>query len=258
MRRYLSLAVMALTAAAGTTAAADKGTVVVVGGGQSGQPLARILAEQGYTVRVMVRDPARASGLPGAAQVVAGDATKPRTLTAGLVGADYVIATIGSACERDKAFPPGAGPEDVDYLGIGNLATAAKAAGVRQFVMLSSIGAGNTDPKAPLNAMCGMVLDWKGRGEEALRTSGVPYTIVRPGGLKPFPGQPACTEGVEPLGLAARDTLPGGVVCRADVALVMADALGNPDALGKTVELAADKKLALDAWRSAWPTLPKD
>jgi hypothetical protein len=38
----------------------------------------------------------------------------------------------------------------------------------------------------------------------------------------------------------------------------MADALGNPDALGKTVELAADKKLALDAWRSAWPTLPKD
>jgi uncharacterized protein YbjT (DUF2867 family) len=106
--------------------------------------------------------------------------------------------------------------------------------------------------------MCGMVLEWKGKGEDALRSSGLPYTIVRPGGLKPFPGQPACPEGVEPLSLNARDSIQGGVVCRADVALVMAGALGNADALGKTVELKADKTLPLDGWRSAWAGLPKD
>lgn len=258
MQRFAILGIFVLAAAMSPASAADKGTVVVVGGGQSGQPLARILVEQGYDVRVMTRNPAKASGLPAEAKVVAGDATRPETLGAGLKGADYVIATIGSACERDKPFPEGAGPEDVDYLGIEKLAQASKAAGVRQFVMLSSIGAGNRDPKATLNAMCGMVLEWKGKGEDALRNSGVPYTIVRPGGLKPFPGQPACKEGLEPLSLNARDSMPGGVVCRADVALVMVDALGNAAALGKTVELKADKTLALDAWRSAWAGLPKD
>jgi uncharacterized protein YbjT (DUF2867 family) len=258
MQRSAILGIVALATAMGTASAADKGTVVVVGSGQSGQPMARILVDQGYDVRVMTRNPAKASGLPAAAKVVAGDATRPETLGPALQGADYVIATIGAACERDKPFPAGASPEDIDYRGIEKLAQASKAAGVRQFVMLSSIGAGNTDPKAPLNSMCGMVLEWKGKGEDALRNSGVPYTIVRPGGLKPFPGQPACQEGVEPLSLNARDSIQGGVVCRADVALVMADALGNTDALGKTVELKADKSLAIDAWRSAWASLPKD
>jgi len=258
MQRFAILGIVVLAAAMSPASAADKGTVVVVGGGQSGQPLARILVDQGYDVRVMTRNPATASGLPAAARIVGGDATRPETLGPGLKDADYVIATIGSACERDKPFAAGAGPEDIDYRGIEKLARAAKAAGVRQFVLLSSIGAGNTDPKAPLNAMCGMVLEWKGKGEDALRNSGVPYTIVRPGGLKPFPGQPACKEGIEPLALAARDSMSGGVVCRADVALVMADALGNAAAVGKTVDLKADKALAVDAWRSAWAGLPQD
>jgi hypothetical protein len=87
----------------------------------------------------------------------------------------------------------------------------------------------------------------------------VPYTIVRPGGLKPFPRQPPCVEGREPLLLYARDVDRGpGIVCRADVALVAIDALGNPNALGKTVNLVVDKQLALDAWRQAWAALPAD
>ena len=32
------------------------------------------------------------------------------------------------------------------------------------------------------------VLIWKGKGEDAVRASGVPYTIVRPGGLTDKPG----------------------------------------------------------------------
>jgi uncharacterized protein YbjT (DUF2867 family) len=248
------------TALAACSSLGDRpSTVLIVGGGQSGAPLARILKDQGYAVRVMVRDPARASGLPTGVVVVAGDATQPATLAAGFAGADYVIATIGSACVANKPFPPGAGPADIDFLGTANLVDAARAAGARQFVMISALGAGDTNPKTPLNQLCGMALDYKGRAEAHLRRSGVPFTIVRPGGLKPLPRQPACVEGQEPLALYARNEDRGaGVVCRADVALVIADALGNRDALGKTVNLVVDRQLPVAAWRQAWPALPAD
>jgi uncharacterized protein YbjT (DUF2867 family) len=261
MRRSKQLGIFILAALLGPAAAmaADKGTAVVVGGGQSGAPLAQALLDAGYTVRVVVRNPAKASGLPAKAQVVAGDVTQPATLAPALKGADYVLSTIGATCTPKQPFPPGGSPEDVDYRGIGNLAAAAKSAGVRQIVLLSSLGAGDTNPKAPLNGMCGMVLDWKGRGEASLRASGVPYTIVRPGGLKPFPGQPACEGGKEGLLLYARDGNGGaGSLCRTDVALVMADALGNKDALNKTVSLIGSKQEPVDGWRKAWASLPKD
>ena len=119
MKRCLFLFVLLLTLGLGATVApaADKGTVVVVGGGQSGRPLAQILVEQGYTVRVMVRNPDRASGLPAEAKVVQGDVTKPDSLGAGLSGADFVISTIGAPCFRDRAPDPGSFPEDVDNRG---------------------------------------------------------------------------------------------------------------------------------------------
>ena len=50
----------------------------------------------------------------------------------------------------------------------------------------------------------------------------------------------------------------GGALCRGDVGLVMADALGNPDALGKTINLVGDKQSELTAWRSASATIPAD
>ena len=193
LRPFATLALAASIAGCATTNAAPN-VAVVIGRGQSGAPLARILKEQGYTVRVMVRDPSRAKGLPEGVQVVSGDATQPASLLAGLKGADYVLSTIGANCVPKKDFPARGAPQDVDYRGIENLAAAAKQAGIGQVVLMSSLSAGDTDPKAMLNAMCGMVLQWKGNGEASLRASGVPYTVVRPGGLKPFPGQPECFE----------------------------------------------------------------
>ncbi len=261
--KYLKpLAMLALSATLAACATMDTNqpkTAVVIGGGQSGAPLARILKEQGYDVRVMVRDPSRVKGLPDGVQVVAGDATDSASLVAGLAGADYVLSTIGANCVPQQPFPEGGSPADVDYRGIEKLAAASKAAGVRQFVLMSALGAGDADPKTMLNSMCGMVLEWKGRGEASLRASGLPYTIVRPGGLKPFPGQPECFEGKEPLALyGLKDPRGPGALCRADVGMVMANALGNPDALGKTVNLVADKALPLDAWRTAWTAIPRD
>lgn len=258
---FLSCLGAALFLHIGASVAVEKPTVLVIGAGQSGQPTVRILVEQGFDVRVMVRDPSRVSGIPASAKVVAGDVTRPESLSAAFEGIDYVISTIGSPCTPFEPFPQGSAPEDIDYMGVVNLADAAREAGTRQLVLMSSLRSGSDDPEDRLNQMCGMVLAWKGKGEDYLRASGVPYTVVRPGGLLPAPGQPPCVEGEVPLRLyPGFETGESAAICRADVGLVMIDALGNPDAIGKTVNLISETGEAaqVDAWRSLWALMPSD
>jgi len=71
-------------------------------------------------------------------------------------GVDAVISSIGA---RGKDGPDR--PEMIDYQGVRNLTDAAKAAKVRQFVLVSS----RSDPGRPsLNRMFGDVLVWKLKG----------------------------------------------------------------------------------------------
>ena len=227
--------------------AADKGTVLVIGVGRTGGPLVKILAADGYKVRVLMRDTTKAADLPAGVDKVQGDVTKPDSLPAAVKGADYVISTIGSG-----GVKPGNTPEDVDYKGNAAVADAAKAAKVKQMVLMSSLGAGDDNPETFLNKRVGMVLMWKGKGEEHLRKSGLPYTIVRPGGLKD------CDAGASGLKVAASEGLEGPAICRGDVALVMANALGNKDALGKTIGLVSDPAAKPGAWKADVGKLKKD
>jgi len=241
--------ILAAASLIGLASAAGAADVVLVAGasGKSGQPLVKILSEQGYAVRAMVRDQAKAASLGGDVEIVEADVTRPETLAAAVKGAAYVISTLGAG----SAQPPN-NPENVDYRGVANLVDAAKAAGVKHLVLMSSLGAGDTSPATPLNKVFGMVLMWKGKGEDHLRASGVPYTIVRPGGLS------NCEPGKTGLKIMAADATGGGVICRADVGLVMADALKNPDAAGKTIGLVSDKASAPGAWQLSWKDMPKD
>ena len=243
----LAIAFGAVLGLAGPALAA--GDVVLVAGatGKSGAPLVRILQSQGYKVRALVRDKAKGAALAGEVELVEGDVTRPETLAPAMKGAAYVISAIGAV----SAAPPN-NPENVDYQGVVNMVDAAKAAKVRHFVLMSSVGAGDANPATPLNKIFGMVLLWKGKGEAYVRQSGLPYTIVRPGGLK------NCEPGQVGLRLAPGDDTTRGMICRADVGLVMADALKRPEAAGKTVALVSDDKAPVDAWKASWATLPKD
>ncbi|MDX2142374.1 MAG: SDR family oxidoreductase [Rhodospirillaceae bacterium] len=243
-------AAIAFAAAMGLTSAAiAAGETVVVAGatGKSGPPLVKILKDQGYNVRAMVRDKAKAGDLDAGVEVVEADVTKPATLGAAMKGAAYVISTIGAG-----GVEPPNNAENVDYKGVANLADAAKAAGVKHFVLMSSIGAGDTNPETFLNKRFGMVLKWKGDGEQHLRKSGLSYTIVRPGGLAD------CDPGKVGLKIAAGHEALQGRICRSDVGLIMADALTNKAAAGKTVATISDDKAPVDGWKSAWAAIAKD
>lgn len=198
-------------------------TVFVAGGtGGVGQHVVRKLLARGDAVRLLVRDAVRAREQVGEApQLVIGDIRTPETYSKALQGADYVICTIGAQVSQ------GGVPQEVDYQGVRDMAYAAVAAGVQQYVLVSSIGV--TRANHPLNARFSDVMAWKLKGEDALRGCGIGYTIVRPGGLVDEVG------GVKALRFAQGDAITGRT-SREDVAEVCVQALTEINARNVTLE----------------------
>lgn len=226
--------------------------VLVAGGsGQTGRLVLKRAAESGFRVRGMARDPVKAQAeIPGNFEWVRGDVRDPATLEPAMRGVSYVVCAVG-ATERTGAN----GPKFVDYGGVKNLIDAAKPAGVKQFILVSSTGAGGGGGAFGwlLNTvLMPGILEWKGKAEQYLRGSGLAYTILRPGGLTNDAG------GQEGIRFTQGDTLGAGTIPRADLAAVAVAAIGNAAATGKTFELASDDKAPIEAWRSALAKLKPD
>ena len=108
--------------------------------------------------------------------MVRADVTEPSTLPPSSQAPIFVISALGaSGKEKGKASP-----EAVDYRGSVALIDAARSAGVKKFVMVSSGGV--TWWTHPLNWFYGGVLKWKRKAEVYLRHSGLTHVIVRPNG----------------------------------------------------------------------------
>ncbi|MCS6947413.1 MAG: SDR family oxidoreductase, partial [Steroidobacteraceae bacterium] len=221
-------AALSLAACAAKPAPQDAALVLVVGAtGGTGQEIVKQALANGYSVRAFVRDEAKARQLFGdRVQYHVGDVRNAASIAPALRGVAFVISALGSNSVRD----PENKPELVDFGAVRDLANAARAARVRQFVLVSSMGV--TQPDHRLNKLLDNILIWKLRGEDALRASGVPYTIVRPGGLR---DAPAGAGGIRALQGDPRDVI--GSIARADVAAICVRALGEPAALGKTFEV---------------------
>ncbi len=165
-----------------------------------GAHVARKLLERGETVRVFARDERKARdlfGSPANLSIVVGDAADHTAAFEAAEGCHYVISAIGAK------FPDGE-PEQVDYQGVHTMVNAAAEHGhIRHFVLVSSIGA--TQDDHALNRQFKDILKWKLRGENYLRGSGLPYAIVRPGGLLDTPG------GTKSVQFGQGDTLHGSI-----------------------------------------------
>ncbi len=133
-------------------------TLVIGGTGRVGAPAAQALAAQGEDVRVLTRSEEKAGALPDGVTGVVGD----------LENAD----TLGSAFEDvDKLLLVTANGETEEVRGT-NAVAAAKNAGIKKVVFIS-VKLGDEAMKVPHYAS-------KLPIEEAIRTSGMTYTILRP------------------------------------------------------------------------------
>ncbi len=226
-------------------AAAPADELVLVAGatGGTGQQVVAKLREQGYGVRALVRDAASAAEKLGPdVSLIVADVRDPESLAPALDGATRVISAIGAS---EKEGPNS--PEFVDYGGNKHLIDAAADAGVRQFVLVSSMGV--TDEEHVLNRIFGNVLIWKMKAEDYLRASGLPYTIVRPGGLHDKPG------GEEQIVFEKADATKVVAISRTDVASVLVAALAHPVARDKTFSVFTVKEPPTTDWSAKFAAL---
>ena len=116
-----------------------KGTALVTGAtGFTGGHLCRRLIEAGYSVRGLVRDPARCSELRGwGIDIAVGDLHDPATLAATTQGIDVVYHVAALFREAN------ASREDLWQTNVGgtkNILDASVSAGVQRFVHCSTVG----------------------------------------------------------------------------------------------------------------------
>ena len=146
---------------------------------------------------------------------------------------------IGKSSRPTFTFPNGE-PYEIDWLGAKNQIDACKKAGVKQFVFLSSMG--GTQPDNFLNTIgkvegrdnSGNILLWKRKAEEYLIKSGIPYTIIHPGGLLDKKGgEREIVFGVDDLLLKE----PVRSIPREDVAEVCVQALNQKGALNRSFDI---------------------
>jgi NADH dehydrogenase len=143
--------------------------ILVVGStGSLGGQIACGLLEKGRRVRILVRpDSNHHSLVYEGALPIFGDLTDRRSLDIACRDVDTVITT---AISRGRG--PGDTIQTVDLAGNRNLIEAAAAAGVRQFVFTSALGASPDSPNPFMAA--------KAATEAFLRSSGMSWTILAP------------------------------------------------------------------------------
>lgn len=195
-----------------------------------GREIAQRLAAQLVPVKALLRSEAAQAELEALGiSVVIGDALNPAAVQRAMTGAPIqaVISTLGGL-PRDG--------QRADYLGNKNLIDAAVQAGVQKFILVSSIGSGNSRSAIPPQALEALaaVLAEKEQAEHYLIESGLTYVIIRPGGLK---SEPATGTAV-----LTPDPTIAGTIHRADVAELVCKCLVSDQANNRILS-AVDRNM---------------
>jgi uncharacterized protein YbjT (DUF2867 family) len=139
--------------------------------GGLGRRIVRLLREREQPVRAFVQLTSRYGELEHrGAEIFIGDLLEERDIQKACQGVQFVISAHGS-----NASSRG-GAQALDYRANIDLIDAAKAAGVQHFVFISVLGADRGYEDSP-------VFKAKWAVEQALRNSGLNYTILRPSGF---------------------------------------------------------------------------
>ncbi len=149
--------------------------IVVAGGtGFIGSAVVRRLRARGRDVAVMSSDPERSRDRIESLGVAAvrGDVRDEASLRTALEGAEAVVQALTFPTFPVEKPSRGYTFEEYDHHGTARLVAAAADRGVRRFVYSSGVGAAPDAPEARYRAKWG--------GEEAIRSSGLEFAILRP------------------------------------------------------------------------------
>ncbi len=219
--------------ASAQTASSNLSYLVFGGRKGTGLEVIKVLRARGERVTAVIRPesmtPEKTSHLTElGVDLITGDATSRDDIDDVFAAGDYiaVVSTIGCfSCE-----PP------ADFIGNRVITDASRRAGVTRVLQVSSIGAGNSESTAPWASRKALekILPLKSKAEDYLRTSGLEYTIVRPGGLK--------NGTANGFGYLSDDVEAFGFIDRADLARLIVGALDDDTSIGKTYHAADETR----------------
>lgn len=182
--------------------------------GKTGLRLTKELQQRGHDAIALVREGSNTSQLPDGVAQRLGDLTAlDESVTE---GCEVVIFAAGSGGDTGEEIT-----DKVDREGAKRLIEIAETTGVRRFVMLSSVGAG--DP--PEDSELKHYLEAKHEADERLMQSNLEYAILRPVALT--------EEGATGNVILGDDVDPDAHATRGDVAYVLADAAEQDEWIGK-------------------------
>lgn len=196
-----------------------------------GREIANRLIAHNKKVKALLRTEAAKAELETMGiNIVLGDALNVAEVESSLLGDEPIHAVISTIGGLPKDG------ERADYLGNKNLIDAAVKAKVKKFILVSSIGSGNTAGAIPPQALETLrpVLLEKEKAEQHLIASGLTYTIIRPGGLK--------SEAATGNGILTEDPRVAGTIHRADVADLVCRCLESSCANNKVLS-AIDRNM---------------
>lgn len=229
----------------------DNSVAVVGGAGPTGRLVVSLLQEQPADerpaeVRVLSRNPHHAREvLPDGVAVYHGDVREHFTLRELVRGISGLIVVIEPG--QTDAGPDS--PEATMYLGVRNLlADCQSGPGAPRVVLASQLYM--THKNHPRDET-GNLHEWGLRGEESVRESGLPYTIVRPGLLTHEPGG---TRGIR----LEQGSDGQGSVSRADAARVCVQSLRSPSAAGTTFAVYNEDGMPPENWEKLFSSLSRD
>jgi uncharacterized protein YbjT (DUF2867 family) len=218
--------------------------VLVTGGtGFVGPHVVRAIADKGHEVKLLVRDSTRSRDLPG--QPVVGEMTNTVSLQHAVEGVDAVVHLVAIRQGPEEEF------KRVMEQGTRDLASAAKGAGVKRFVLMSALGTSEeTKDLVPYYHA-------KWEMELAVQGSGLEHVIFRPsfvfgrnGGILPTFRKLAKLSPVTPIiGSGEQRIQP---VWIDDVAAYFAAALDKPETTNRTFELGGPD---IVSWNEFWEQL---
>lgn len=126
------------------------------------------ITETGDEIRCLVRSLAKAEALKAqGVEVVQGDVTVPSSLEQAVKGAEAVIHLVAVIREKKEITY-----DRINVQGTRNMVQAAAKSGVKRFIHMSGLGA-SPNPKYRFTYS-------KWQGEEAVRSSNLDFTILRP------------------------------------------------------------------------------
>lgn len=162
--------------------------VLVVGGtGGVGQLVTKKLLASGFGVRVTSRNVEKGEATldDDRVQVTSLDLIRDdiSAMTQAMQDMDAVVISVGTTAFPTMKWKDGNTPEAIDQVAVTKLARAAKSAGLKKIILVTSVGVERTKEMPFLILNLFGVLDAKKAGEEAVEASGLDYAIVRPGRL---------------------------------------------------------------------------